>query len=64
MHLYNQQCSINNQKLPGVYGYEYKIYHYQDKCGKGFNSFFLAKQYPNVNFTGIDLTPSHIKIAF
>ncbi|MEA5553214.1 class I SAM-dependent methyltransferase [Anabaena cylindrica UHCC 0172] len=32
-------------------------------CGKGFNSCFLAEQYPKVNFTGIDLTPSHIKIA-
>ncbi len=32
-------------------------------CGKGFNSRFLAEQYPEVNFTGIDLTPSHIKIA-
>ncbi|HYW17792.1 MAG TPA: class I SAM-dependent methyltransferase [Nodularia sp. (in: cyanobacteria)] len=32
-------------------------------CGKGFNSCFLAEQYPEVSFTGIDLTPSHIKIA-
>ncbi|MEA5515113.1 class I SAM-dependent methyltransferase [Nodularia sp. UHCC 0506] len=32
-------------------------------CGKGFNSLFLAEQYPEVNFTGIDLTPLHIKIA-
>ncbi|MEI6444043.1 MAG: class I SAM-dependent methyltransferase [Nostocales cyanobacterium ELA583] len=32
-------------------------------CGKGFNSCFLAQQYPEVHFTGIDLTPSHIKIA-
>ena len=32
-------------------------------CGKGFNSCFLAQQYPEVQFTGIDLTPSHIKIA-
>ncbi|MDH6056150.1 class I SAM-dependent methyltransferase [Umezakia ovalisporum] len=31
--------------------------------GKGFNSCFLAQQYPEVNFTGIDLTASHIKIA-
>lgn len=32
-------------------------------CGKGFNSIFLAQQYPDVKFTGIDLTPLHIKIA-
>ena len=32
-------------------------------CGKGFNSCFLAQQYPAVQFTGIDLTPLHIKIA-
>ncbi len=32
-------------------------------CGKGFNSRFLAQQYPEVNFTGIDITPLHIKIA-
>lgn len=32
-------------------------------CGKGFNSCFLAQQYPEVHFTGIDLTPLHIKIA-
>lgn len=32
-------------------------------CGKGFNSQFLAEQYPNVKFTGVDLTPLHIKIA-
>ncbi|HLO86096.1 MAG TPA: class I SAM-dependent methyltransferase [Nostocaceae cyanobacterium] len=32
-------------------------------CGKGFNSRFLAKQYPEIQFTGIDLTPAHIKIA-
>ena len=32
-------------------------------CGKGFNSQFLAEQHPNVKFTGVDLTPLHIKIA-
>ena len=32
-------------------------------CGKGFNSCFLAEQYPQLNFTGIDLTSAHIKIA-
>ena len=32
-------------------------------CGKGFNSLFLAHKYPHVQFTGIDLTPSHIAIA-
>jgi arsenite methyltransferase len=32
-------------------------------CGKGFNSCFLAEQYPEVQFTGIDLTRSHIEIA-
>ena len=32
-------------------------------CGKGFNSRFLAQHYPNVQFVGIDLTPSHIAIA-
>lgn len=32
-------------------------------CGKGFNSRFLAPQLPSVQFTGIDLTPLHIKIA-
>lgn len=32
-------------------------------CGKGFNSQFLAERYPNVKFTGVDLTPLHIKIA-
>lgn len=31
--------------------------------GKGFNSHFLAQRYPEVNFTGIDFTPLHIKIA-
>jgi arsenite methyltransferase len=31
--------------------------------GKAFNSLFLAEKYPNVKFTGVDLTPLHIKIA-
>ncbi len=32
-------------------------------CGKGFNSIFLADRNPETMFTGIDLTPLHIKIA-
>jgi len=32
-------------------------------CGKGFNSIFLAKNFPNVDFTGIDLTPVHLMQA-
>lgn len=32
-------------------------------CGKGFNSRFLAEQFPSVNFVGLDLTPLHIEIA-
>ncbi|NET58873.1 MAG: class I SAM-dependent methyltransferase [Symploca sp. SIO2E6] len=32
-------------------------------CGKGFNSRFLAQQYPNSQFVGIDLTPHHIALA-
>lgn len=32
-------------------------------CGKGFNSVFLATRNPEISFTGIDLTPKHIKIA-
>lgn len=32
-------------------------------CGKGFNSKFLAEHNPNVTFTGVDLSPSHIKAA-
>jgi ubiquinone/menaquinone biosynthesis C-methylase UbiE len=31
--------------------------------GKGFNSIFLAEQFPDIHFTGIDLTPLHIKIS-
>lgn len=31
--------------------------------GKGFNSSFLAKNYPNIHFYGIDLTPKHVNIA-
>lgn len=29
-------------------------------CGNGFNSLYLAKMLPNVQFTGIDLTTEHI----
>lgn len=32
-------------------------------CGKGFNSTYLAKQFPNIQFTGIDLTHEHLLIA-
>ena len=32
-------------------------------CGKGFNSVFLANRNPETIFTGIDLTPLHVKIA-
>ncbi|MGL5065376.1 MAG: class I SAM-dependent methyltransferase [Microcoleus sp.] len=32
-------------------------------CGKGFNSNFLGQQHPDVKFTGVDLTPLHVKIA-
>ena len=32
-------------------------------CGKGFNSIFLAKKFPNVDLTGIDLTPAHLNQA-
>ncbi|NER25322.1 MAG: class I SAM-dependent methyltransferase [Symploca sp. SIO1C2] len=32
-------------------------------CGKGFNSRFLAQQYPSSQFVGIDLTPHHVAIA-
>ena len=31
--------------------------------GKGFNSVFLARQYPHVRFRGIDITPSHVSQA-
>jgi len=31
--------------------------------GKGFNSLFLARQHHDVEFVGIDLTPSHVAIA-
>lgn len=31
--------------------------------GKGFNSIYLAKQFPHVEFFGIDLTPEHVKYA-
>jgi arsenite methyltransferase len=32
-------------------------------CGKGFNSRFLAEQFPSVKFLGLDITPLHIDIA-
>lgn len=32
-------------------------------CGKGFNSRFLAEQFPSVNFLGLDLTPLHVDVA-
>ena len=31
--------------------------------GKGVNSFYLARQNPNVTFVGIDLTPEHVKFS-
>lgn len=31
--------------------------------GKGFNSTYLAKRYPDVEFIGIDLTPEHIEYS-
>jgi SAM-dependent methyltransferase len=31
--------------------------------GKGFNSRWLAQQFPTVQFQGIDLTPLHVKLA-
>jgi len=32
-------------------------------CGKGFNSSFLAKEFPKKNFHGIDITHKHLSIA-
>ncbi len=32
-------------------------------CGMGFNSDYLAKKYPEINFKGIDITSKHIKRA-
>lgn len=32
-------------------------------CGVGGTVFYLANEYPNVSFTGITLTPKHIKLA-
>jgi len=32
-------------------------------CGKGFNTIYLAKKFPNVDFIGIDFTPAHINHA-
>lgn len=31
--------------------------------GKGFNSIFLSKLNPDVNFRGIDLTPRHVEVS-
>ncbi|MEM7735955.1 MAG: methyltransferase domain-containing protein [Deinococcota bacterium] len=31
--------------------------------GQGVNSNYLAERYPDVSFTGIDLTPKHLKVA-
>jgi ubiquinone/menaquinone biosynthesis C-methylase UbiE len=31
--------------------------------GKGFNSAFLAERNPTVDFTGVDLTPSHVFVS-
>lgn len=32
-------------------------------CGKGFNSGFLAKEFPEIRFFGIDITDRHLAIA-
>lgn len=32
-------------------------------AGKGFNLVYLAQQHPTLTFTGLDLTPLHVKIA-
>ena len=32
-------------------------------CGRGFNLRYLATRNPNIQFTGVDLTPVHAKIA-
>lgn len=31
--------------------------------GKGFNTTYMARQFPDVTFTGVDLTPAHVAIA-
>lgn len=31
--------------------------------GKGLNSVYLAERHPDVRFTGVDLTPAHVRIA-
>ena len=31
--------------------------------GKGFNSIHLARQNPGISFTGVDLTPLHVRLA-
>ncbi|MGB4626689.1 MAG: class I SAM-dependent methyltransferase [Erysipelotrichaceae bacterium] len=32
-------------------------------CGKGFNSIFLAKQFPNIKFIGIDISQENLLVA-
>lgn len=32
-------------------------------CGKGFNSIYLAKKFPGLNFTGVDITDKHLQLA-
>ena len=32
-------------------------------CGKGYNLFYLAKKFPDIHFTGIDITPEYIHDA-
>lgn len=32
-------------------------------CGKGFNSIYLAKKFPKVKFSGIDITEKHLQLA-
>jgi ubiquinone/menaquinone biosynthesis C-methylase UbiE len=32
-------------------------------CGKGFNSIYLAKTFPNMKFSGIDITEKHLQLA-
>jgi SAM-dependent methyltransferase len=31
--------------------------------GKGFNSIYLARRNPDISFTGVDLTPLHVRLA-
>ena len=32
-------------------------------CGKGYNLLFLAKKFPDISFTGIDITPAYVRKA-